>query len=208
MDPNHPTPWPDSDGDTEPQIWYRYNPVELTAVNAELACIASGGHLATIQTAEQQAAVDEAVPTGQMAWIGLHVARSAGDSDCAEARNWVWYHGDDQAPLGFDGWGLGQPDNAGGDPSTECEQECVQFGTAVMSSVSEIEIGTGWADSQCAIRQAYVCGYGAGTVPPPAAQPLPPPPPPPFEREVLVPHCAKRGQPEAWGVRCSQYPGA
>ncbi|MBK9035747.1 MAG: tandem-95 repeat protein [Myxococcales bacterium] len=101
---------------------------QLTFADAQLACAAVTGHLASITSAPEQALVESVQNTAQNPWIGL--------TDALVEGSFGWITGE---LLTFTNWEPGQPD--GGEP-----EDCVNlFSTAVSPSGTA---GT-WNDTSC-----------------------------------------------------------
>lgn len=87
--------------------YYALTPAASNWTQAEAAAIALGGHLVSINSAAEQAFIENTFLTGASAqlplWIGL--------SDSAVENTFVWSTGE---PVTFTRWQAGQPDNAGG----------------------------------------------------------------------------------------------
>ncbi len=117
---------------------YRVYRDEVSWTEAESGCLASGGHLAVIETLEEHRVVGEMVGAINV-WIGL--------SDREEEGNFVWVNA---VPLevggeGYPPWGSGEPNNSvfpfGG-------QDCAQ-----MRETDDMR----WDDAGCDVDKAYVC---------------------------------------------------
>jgi hypothetical protein len=177
-------------------VWYQLSEAELTAVQAEQACRAEGGHLASIHSEADEQRL--AIPAGTQVWIGLH---SSGDERTCSNRQGAWSWFDGTTP-DFAWWGEAQPDNDGGDPTMPCSQACVAIGETVVGADGAFSIGSRWSDEDCGTRLHYVCGFGPDVPRPPPPPAVPPPPPPaiPDRPELLVPPCAKPPQPEVWAT--------
>ncbi len=111
---------------------------QTTFAAAQAECIAAGGHLATITSAEEQALVASVQNPAQNPWIGL--------TDELVEGSFGWITGE---PLGYTNWEPGQPD--GGEP-----EDCVNlFSTAASPSSTA---GT-WNDTSCTF-----IGFTAGRI--------------------------------------------
>jgi len=104
---------------------------QRTWPDAELACVAWGGHLVSLASPEEElivAAMAEAVT--DRFWIGL--------SDLGEEGTWLWAGGD-----GSDhrAWSRGEPNDGGSG------EDCAEARTD----------GSGWADRACRQSKSYVC---------------------------------------------------
>ncbi|MCC6558190.1 MAG: C-type lectin domain-containing protein [Polyangiaceae bacterium] len=104
-----------------------------TFEDAERGCLARGGHLAAIGSAQENAdlrgAVGSPIGAGTSLWIGL--------TEPAEGR-WVWSDG--SIPKSGR-WATGEPNNAGGN------ENCVEW---YVSSGA-------WNDADCATPRGFVC---------------------------------------------------
>ena len=180
--------------------WYQYNPNSLTSVQAEQACRAQGGHLASFHGPADQAAVEAMIPPGTAVWIGMHADDSA-QRVCGTGAGRSFSYFDGTPTTDFAHWGTNEPDNDGGSEVTPCAQSCVQMGAIETDAAGAIGISRMWSDEDCGVSAPYVCGFCDTVTRPPPPPAVPPPPPPTIpDREVLVPRCAKAGRPEAWGV--------
>ena len=95
---------------------------------ARASCVAKGGELTAIGSAEEDAFVRALLgPTSRM-WIGLNSVIDPGA--------WRWSTNE---PVPYAGWLTGQPDNNGGN------EHCVEF------------FGAAWNDAGCTFTSSYVC---------------------------------------------------
>lgn len=114
-----------------------------TAVVAEADCIAMGGHLATIRTAQENATVTALVGTTAAAFIGA--------TDLVIEGAFQWPNG---GALTYTNWRSGEPNNGG--PNATYQEDCV---------VLQGALGGVWDDRPCAPppvgagSYAYVCSY-------------------------------------------------
>ncbi|XP_077993987.1 macrophage mannose receptor 1-like [Glandiceps talaboti] len=103
--------------------------------DAESVCVSSGGHLASILTADEQSFINSRIDnTGIRTYIGLHDTASEGDFE------WI-----DNSPVDFTNWYPGEPNNAGdnGEHCVNAESEHHRVGT--------------WNDVDCANMYGYIC---------------------------------------------------
>ncbi len=107
---------------------YRAATAPLPWNEARAACLASGGDLASIGSAEEDALVGGLV--NESVWLG------ASDQQVDNFFQWV-----DGSPVSFTNWGPGQPDAFPG-------QDCVQ---------KREEPGEPWYDQPCSSVLSYVC---------------------------------------------------
>lgn len=114
---------------------YEFVPGSLPWASAESDCVAWGGHLVSISSADEQAFVstivddevsDAAMPPG--AWIGLGKASASAP--------YAWTDGE---PLSFTNWATGSPTG----------KECVFMYTD--------KLGNRWDDFQCIVNAPHVC---------------------------------------------------
>jgi hypothetical protein len=115
---------------------YTYFAASISWMNARTQCLASGGDLASIHSAQQNAAVQTAAG-GSNAWIGL--------SDSQTEGVWLWSDG---TPFGYSNWAAGEPndfytneDHVKMQPSGLWNDAGPHFGTYI------------------AVIDGYVCGY-------------------------------------------------
>jgi hypothetical protein len=81
--------------------WYKVMREKATRQQAQEKCVALGGHLATLTSADENEFVRElARKANEPVWIGL----------CLEGGQWKWVTGE---KLDFQAWGAGEPDGAG-----------------------------------------------------------------------------------------------
>lgn len=95
-------------GDFNDHAYYVSNS-SMHWTEARDACVAAGGHLATIGSAEENAFIwNQAVilrgPSGGAPWIGF--------TDSSVEGQWLWETGE---PVTYTNWAPGQPDNSNGD---------------------------------------------------------------------------------------------
>lgn len=107
--------------------------VPRTQEDAELDCIAQGGHLASIHSnAQQNEIVQGALQVADdQWWIGL--------DDVALEGEFTWT---DKSPLNYTGWAGGEPNDAGGN------EDCVHIASWA---------GGQWNDVACQVELRYVC---------------------------------------------------
>lgn len=104
---------------------------------AEQRCVEWGGHLASVESAEEQTFLDYwptalSVPLGDGSGVWL------GGTDAVNEGDFRWWDG---RPLMFMGWAPNQPDNG---PGVDC--------------VEKRNDGTGlWYDRRCSEPRAYIC---------------------------------------------------
>ena len=79
---------------------FRYFPADISGTQAEARCVNHGAHLATINSASQNAAVFALITNEGNPYIGLTDATSEGD--------WVWTDG---SPVVYTNWQSGEPNN-------------------------------------------------------------------------------------------------
>lgn len=109
--------------------------------DAEADCVALGGHLASVTSAADSAAVTTLVAATPAAFLGA--------TDLATEGTYLWPDG---TPLTFTNWRTGEPNNGNGQYQEDC---LVVVGT----------LGGGWDDRPCAPppagsgSYAYVCSY-------------------------------------------------
>ena len=101
-----------------------------TYAEAEAACVALGGQLATISDAAENAAIVAILPgAGDGAWIGFNDRATEGD--------YIWAIGD---PVTYTNWADWEPNDSGGN------EDCAQI------------YGNGlWNDAYCTNRYGYFC---------------------------------------------------
>lgn len=153
--------------DAEPAPWQQ----------ADRACTAAGGRLATIRSDEDYAVIKALIPPQQPVWIGLN-DRSA-EKRC-DGTSFVWTDG----TSAYQQWLPGEPDSygcrvispmvGGGNTShitsvcesactddentcipIESSEDCVQMSWLADSNTLE----PSWADKSCEQRNPYICGY-------------------------------------------------
>ena len=107
--------------------------VPRTQEDAELDCVAQGGHLASIHSnAQQNEIVQGALQVADdQWWIGL--------DDVALEGKFTWT---DKSPLNYTGWAGGEPNDAGGN------EDCVHIASWA---------GGQWNDIACQVELRYVC---------------------------------------------------
>jgi hypothetical protein len=97
---------------------YEYVNQETTWHDARDYCAARGGHLVTIQDADENELVDQLAGDGRP-WLGA--------TDEVEEGTWVWVTGE---PWEYTKWGTNQPDNfSGNDPNGEDYVSMGSFGS-------------------------------------------------------------------------------
>lgn len=102
---------------------------------AESRCRSSGGYLAVISSAQEQAFVQSQLPAGAgQVWIGLN--------DIFQQGSFVWTDG---TPLQFNVWGSSQPNN------NQHTLNCV-----LMNPNGGHQAGT-WSTARCDVRAGYIC---------------------------------------------------
>ena len=105
---------------------------DRTQAEARAACIADGGSLAVLKTAEENGALRDAMAARFAAarmWIGL--------TDGGEEGNWSWTSG---APLEYAAWQPGEPNDFNGEDCAELHADVWQ-----------------WNDLDCAVPLPSVC---------------------------------------------------
>jgi C-type mannose receptor len=105
---------------------------KITWTEAESACVALGGHLASITSATELAALAPLATTvsDENVWIGINDRSSGGD--------FVWTTGE---PVSFTDWGSGEPSDSDDD------DDCGNF----------VGAGVDWNDDDCRHDHAYLC---------------------------------------------------
>lgn len=98
-----------------------------TQAAAQTSCVALGGHLAVLESAQEAQWLNSQMG-GQSYWIGL--------TDIAAEGKFVWVNG---APLTYTNWAPGEPNNAN-------NEDCVQ-------TVGNYQ----WNDIGCTVTLAYMC---------------------------------------------------
>jgi hypothetical protein len=101
--------------------------------DAEADCVAQGGHLASIHSADEQVeAWSGALPVADdQWWIGLN--------DLVAEGSYVWTDG---TPFDYEGWAGGEPNDAGDN------EECVHLASWA---------GGFWNDIPCEVELRYIC---------------------------------------------------
>lgn len=111
--------------------------------DAEADCVAMGGHLATVRTAQENATLAALVATTPSAFLGA--------TDAVTEGTFLWPDG---SALTYTNWRTGEPNNGG--PMATYEEDCV---------VIQGLLGGVWDDRPCAPppvgagSYAYVCSY-------------------------------------------------
>ncbi len=117
-------------------------PGPKTRANAELDCVALGGHLATVKTAASNAVVTALVSATPSAFLG--------GNDLTTEGTFVWPDG---TPATYTNWRTGEPNNGNGGGY---EEDCIVI-QGLLAGV--------WDDRPCAPppvdsgSYAYVCSY-------------------------------------------------
>ncbi len=117
----------------------------LSRQDAQIACNAWGGHLAILDSDEENWRVaEEARMYGEAfgRWIDLY---DAAESPTPMGQNWIW--STTGAPASYVAWSATEPNNLTGD------EHCVEM---VPYIVPLMERGS-WNDLRCAEMRAYVC---------------------------------------------------
>jgi hypothetical protein len=109
---------------------YWYCPVLGSASDASTLCAGADAHLATITDQDEDDLVWQMI--GDDAWIGA--------DDLTNEGTWEWITGE---PFGYQGWELGEPDDAYG------QEDC-----AVVYGVTGL-----WHDRYCELDYDAVCEY-------------------------------------------------
>eukprot|EP01043_Picozoa_sp_COSAG02_P012962 COSAG02_NODE_511_length_20858_cov_21.570837_4_plen_4757_part_00 len=116
---------------------FTYNQEHLTWLSAEAACVAQGGHLASMHSADDEAQIFQAAGyTGSIGfWIGLFTAD--------DGTTWTWT---DSTPTDYTNWGSSQPDT----PEIMHQPHVMVYGPAgpldpEIGQVPRAEFGK-WAD--------------------------------------------------------------
>ncbi|CAM9994962.1 unnamed protein product, partial [Heterosigma akashiwo] len=115
---------------------FRYYTGALSRDDAESACEAAGGMLASITSDEIDEELVE-LTGGDSAWIGLNDESTEG--------TYVWA---DDTSVDYTNWNSGEPNNSG-------DEDCV-----------EMTSSGGWNDQSCSTTQGYVCQWTAPTMTP------------------------------------------
>lgn len=118
---------------------------QTTWANAQNACVAAGGHLATITNVQEQSVVSAVQNTAQNPWIGL--------ADELVEGSFGWVTGE---PLTYTNWNPGQPDGA--DP-----EDCVNLFSSALATGGNA--GT-WNDTSCnfiGFTEGRICELAANT---------------------------------------------
>ena len=132
---------------------YRLHTEPLPWDQAEAACVAAGGHLASIHSAAEQSQV-VATGAGGNTWVGLNdLAVEAGcDGDA-----FVWVDGTSNE---FNNWSAGEP-NDWNDGAAHCDGGAAGIGSQGDADGGEdcVELSaTGtWNEASCARPQPFVC---------------------------------------------------
>jgi hypothetical protein len=149
----------------------QYNPYDCTYTkstdqknmqDAETACTVLGGHLASIHTPSQQAAIGALDANG--AWIGFHDRHSeagcTGQSNgVGQAGGFIWTDG---SPTDFLAWGGGEP-NDWQDGAAHCD------GTSTIGEdCTHVRGDNLWNDAGCGGSRNYIC-QDCGDVPGPTS---------------------------------------
>jgi hypothetical protein len=121
----------------------------LSFKDAQAQCVATGGSLAVITSAdEQEFLIDQVMQSEGVTsyWIGLT------DSTTEGVYEWL-----DGEPFTFSNWRSGEPNNAGNEDCAEFTWTCPFFGNCTAD---------GWSDRSCSVKSAFVCEYpAAGALP-------------------------------------------
>jgi hypothetical protein len=115
----------------------------LTWPEAEADCVSRGGHLATINDADEYAFIDGVVESTSVArsshlWIGLH--------DLTTEGSWQWITGES----GYASWAPGEPN------SLTSDEDCVTFDYLDDAYAGDAQ---GYRDTPCTGTGPYVCEY-------------------------------------------------
>eukprot|EP00900_Chrysochromulina_parva_P013190 jgi/Chrpa1/21872/Chrysochromulina_OHIO_Genome00026121-RA len=108
----------------EPLPLFFYVPNVGSWAAGRAACQSHGGDLASIHSAEENAAVWAVVPRSTALWLGA--------TDAASEGTWVWIDG---TPFDFSNWYPGEPNNSGGN------EDCALLWSGLNNSE--------WADDTC-----------------------------------------------------------
>lgn len=133
-----PEPEPECLGSTFGGSCYLFFAGLSSWTDAEANCVGAGGHLASVQSSEENVFLDRwvlelGIPAGNGAGLWL------GGADTAQDDNFRWSDG---SAFAFPGWAPGQPNN----------------GTGAADCVEKRNDGTfGWYDRRCTDQLAYVC---------------------------------------------------
>jgi len=112
--------------------------------DAETACIANGGHLATIESQEQHDwAHAISAQTRQHVWIGATDQFSEG----------AWTDATGQSAIPYSNWQGGEPNGGTGE---SCAASVYTWGDGIMANNGK------WNDAPCSFTYHFVCGLGSG----------------------------------------------
>ncbi|XP_071511250.1 macrophage mannose receptor 1-like [Diadema antillarum] len=116
--------------------------------DAETECMRSGGHLASIESEQENALIVSLFPllTGVSFWIGLRQQVFEGPYE------WV-----DGTPFIYENWSPNEPNNAHG------EETCVELYR--FDGKCRLSAGGEWNDQNCGVRAPFVCKKREGADP-------------------------------------------
>jgi hypothetical protein len=109
---------------------YRMPNAERSWPSAEADCASWGGHLVTLEDADEESWLLQQFGSDLQVWIGLN--------DRSEEGEWVWVSGSGSE---WRHWASGEPDMRGPD------EDCVMYDSSRL----------GWDDRKCVQGKAYVC---------------------------------------------------
>jgi hypothetical protein len=140
--PSEPGPEPEPEpelcpGSTFGGSCYEFFGALSAWATAEASCVSWGGHLASVQSGEENVFLDRwaaelGIPAGNGAGLWL------GGADTAQDDNFRWSDG---SPFTFPGWAANQPND----------------GVGAADCVEKRNDGTGWYDRRCTDSLAFVC---------------------------------------------------
>lgn len=166
VNPNRPVEWPTGQGGNG--HWYKAMMVAPNGIDwatASNAAVNAGGHLATITAAAENAFVFELI-TNVYFWYVDGYSNGAGPwlggfqppGSVEPGSNWCWVTGE---PWGYAHWGLGEPDNVGGN-----QDRLSFFGY-------QTHVDSVWDDrNSTTLEQGYVIEYETPPFPPQITSPL------------------------------------
>ena len=135
---------------------FQYFQNHAAATDADRLCVANGGSLASILSAEDGQAVQATVPSGVDVWIGYNDMEE--ESMC-EGPGFVWF--DNRVGGDYNAWKSGSPDAYGCGIATASGRDCLEQ----MDDRDEDCVGVGnngqaasWFDASCTDTRTFICG--------------------------------------------------
>ena len=115
--------------------------------SAQKFCNQENGHLADVQSSDENAAVAKVYPSSSnVAWIGLN--------NMQNKKDWMWKLYNSSVPSNYTKWIKGQPDN-----HSAVGEYCVEITLSKEYRGSKDTVGS-WNDNSCNRTQASVCKKG------------------------------------------------